>query len=296
MKSPARRLPTWVCLGLALLLLACLALGFVAQQKSSQLRADLADQLAIGQQLGALETLAEQEGAASLQEASSQTLGLLSPAARQLSQEEPLSLAASLPDQLEASSQALLSLGLEAQDPQDRALAFWGLLDLWKAAQLEGLTDQPYPPALAEQKKLLTDYSCQQPAQALEGAEQASGQGENPFGNLQDQLHQLSYRSSYYLARADQGYGQVQDQARATLQKAESAWFLATPLLSCQGLLLGQAPAYSLVPADQASPTLSSSEQALAQTSRDLLGASSLPLEEQDLEALALLLAFDLSA
>lgn len=277
-RFPRQALTMAFCL-LAGFSLFFLAGGWFALNQTQQIRDELIEQTTISGQLAAL--AAREDLGAALATAVTDSQGRLAPAARAAEAEAG---AEGLAQQLETTISALLDLGLRADEVEDRTLAWLTAQDLWWAAQADGL-ELARPQLLTEAQAALTASSCVSAIQAspLESLAQ-----------LQASLDQLIYLSQVYSARAQQDYGQVAEEARAALAQASKLRELTSPLLACQGQQVANQPAYQLAEAEQAAAQLEELQLGLSQQVQGLLRDPNLPLENHELENLALVLLFAL--
>ncbi len=277
-RFPRQALTMAFCL-LAGFSLFFLAGGWFALNQTQQIRDELVEQSTISGQLSSL--AARQDLGETLTATVAKAQERLAPAARATGAE---AASESLPQQLETTLSALLDLGLRADEAEDRTLAWLTAQDLWWAAQTDGV-ELARPQLLSQAEAALASTSCASPAQAspLE-----------PLAQLQASLDQLIYLSQVYTARAQQDYGQVAEQAQVSLSQAGELRELISPLLACQGQQLADQPAYQLAEPEQAAAQLEELQLGLSQQVQGLLRDPNLPLENHELENLALVLLFAL--
>lgn len=292
MNRSVRLAPVLVAALLAGLLVVLLAVGWFSQRQAEQIRADLSDQSTMAAQLTALQQAADESGQDALGQAAQAALESLAPAAQDVTvtDYEPVE------QQLQSTVSALLEIGFTAQDAGDRARALTAVVDVWGAAQQDELTEQAYPDALSDELEQVTSYSC--------GDEQlTAGVTDSPTGGqvaqpdsllpLQESIYQLNYVSEVYLARAEQGYAPVAEQAGQLAVATDRMGQLAAPVLSCYGAFESPAASYPLAEAGDAPQQLTDFTAAIESNARAALADQTLATSADDIEALALILALD---
>ncbi|WP_421083462.1 hypothetical protein [Rothia nasimurium] len=292
MNRSVRLAPVFLALLFAGLLVALLAVGFLSQRKTEQVRADLLDQSTMAAQLTALHLAADEAGQAELSQAAQGALESLATAAQEVTvtEFEPVE------QQLQSTASALLEVGFSTQDAGDRARALTAVIDLWQAAHQGGLTEQAYPDALSDEVERIRNFSCSSEKLPLEETTSAAGeQVAQPASLLpfQQSIYQLNYVSEVYAARADQGYADVAAQAGQLAEATTAMEHLATPLFTCYGVLEAPAASYPVEDAASASQQISEFTAALEANARAVLADQALAPAADDLEALALILALD---
>lgn len=264
---------------LALVLMVLLTLGLRGTRQAEQTRAKLTGQTAIATQVLSVQQAAEAEGDTELAQAAEQALENLAPAART----PDLDSVRPLPQQLNLSADALVQLGLDAQNPGDRARAFTALSNIWSAAQKSGITEGAYPAALTEELDRLAGTSCTAQTPATQPVEALTA--------LQENIHAMHYASTVYLARAQQGYEAVTEQAQQVAQKARELQTLTTPTLACAGQLQAASASYELVEPAEANAQLTQLSQGVRTNALAALSEDGVSTDATDLEVAALALA-----
>lgn len=292
MNRSVRLAPVLVAALLAGLLVALLAVGWFSQRQAEQIRADLSDQSTMAAQLTALQQAADESGQDALGQAAQAALESLAPAAQDITvtEYEPVE------QQLQSTVSALLEVGFSTQDASDRARALTAVVDVWGAAQQDELTEQAYPDALSDELDQVTSYSCGD-EQLTAGVTDSStgGQVAQPDSllPLQESIYQLNYVSEVYLARAEQGYAPVAEQAAQLATATTDMGHLAAPVLTCYGAFEAPAASYPLAKAADAPQQLTDFTAALEKNARATLADQTLATSADDIEALALILALD---
>lgn len=292
MNRSVRLAPVLVAALLAGLLVVLLAVGWFSQRQAEQIRADLSDQSTMAAQLTALQQAADESGQDALGQAAQAALESLAPAAQDVmvTDYEPVE------QQLQSTVSALLEVGFSTQDAGDRARALTAVVDVWGAAQQDELTEQAYPDALSDELEQVTSYSCGD-EQLTAGVTDSStgGQVAQPDSllPLQESVYQLNYVSEVYLARAEQGYAPVAEQADQLAVATDRMGQLAAPVLSCYGAFETPAASYPLTEAADAPQQLTDFTAALEKNARATLADQTLATSADDIEALALILALD---
>ncbi|MDO4897849.1 MAG: hypothetical protein Q3965_00940 [Rothia sp. (in: high G+C Gram-positive bacteria)] len=282
----ARSLPRFLALCALLLLVALLYLGFWSRHRASEVRAELASQVAIAQNLQTLQKslAASETSAPALSEALDTVLGELAPAARDLAEEQE---AGDVPEQLADSLDSLLYEGLAATDAADRGRALSGFIALWQAAQQDHLAQGAYPQPLEQKLEGLAGFTCQQKADRGSTAAPAAL-------NLQGELAQLGYVSEVIAAR--QEYSAVQAQAQGTAGLAASSRAELEPLLSCWGLSVAPEPFYPVPAPDGAEQELTNLLGQVGSSAQLALAEPELPVTADELELLLVKVALDASS
>lgn len=292
MNRSVRLAPVLAAIFLAGLLVVLLALGWFSQRQAEQVRAELLDQSTMAAQLTALQQAADDSGKTELSQASQSALESLAPAVQDVTvtDYEPVE------QQLQSTVSALLEVGFTTQDAGDRARALTAVVDVWGAAQQDELTEQAYPDALSDELEQVTSYSCGD-EQLTAGVTDSStaGQVAQPASllPLQESIYQLNYVSEVYLARAEQGYAPVAEQAAQLALATDRIGQLAAPVLTCYGAFEAPAASYPLAEAADAPQQLTDFTAALEQNARATLADQTLATSADDIEALALILALD---
>lgn len=292
MNRSVRLTPVLVAALLAGLLVVLLAVGWFSQRQAEQVRADLSDQSTMAAQLTALQQAADESGQDALGQAAQAALESLAPAAQDVmvTDYEPVE------QQLQSTVSALLEIGFTTQDAGDRARALTAVVDVWGAAQQDELTEQAYPDALSDELDQVTSYSCGD-EQLTAGVTDSStaGQVAQPASllPLQESIYQLNYVSEVYLARAEQGYAPVAEQADQLATATDRMGQLAAPVLTCYGAFEAPAASYPLAEAADAPQQLADFTAALEKNARATLADQTLATSADDIEALALILALD---
>lgn len=292
MNRSVRLAPALAAIFLAGLLVVLLALGWFSQRQAEQVRADLLDQSTMAAQLTALKEAADDSGKTELSQASKSALESLAPAAQDITvtDYEPVE------QQLQSTVSALLEVGFTTQDAGDRARALTAVVDVWGAAQQDKLTEQTYPEALSDELDQVTSYSCGD-ERLTAGVTDSStaGQVAQPASllPLQESIYQLNYVSEVYLARVEQGYAPVAEQADQLATATDRMGQLAAPVLTCYGAFEAPAASYPLAEAADAPQQLTDFTAALEQNARATLADQTLATSADDIKALALILALD---
>ncbi|WP_237224553.1 hypothetical protein [Rothia nasisuis] len=279
MSRSARLILFVVASTLTLVLVILLMLGSRGARQAEQTRAKLTDQTAIATQLLSVQQAAEAEGETELAQAAEQALENLAPAART----PALDSVHPLPQQLNLSADALVQLGLDTQNPGDRARAFTALSDIWSTAQKSGITEDAYPATLIEELDRLAGTSCT--------AQTPTTQPVEALTALQENIHAMHYASTVYLARAQQGYEAVTEQAQQVAQEARELQTLTTPTLACAGQLQAASASYELVEPAEASEQLTQLSQGVRANALAALSEDGVSADATDLEVAALALA-----
>lgn len=292
MNRSVRLTPVLVAALLAVLLVVILAVGWFSQRQVEQVRADLSDQSTMAAQLTALQQAASESGQDALGQAAQAALESLAPAAQDVTvtEYEPVE------QQLQSTVSTLLNLGFTTQDAGDRARALTAVVDVWGAAQQDGLTEQAYPDALTDEVEKVTSYSCGH-EQLVAGVTDSSNSGQAPqpasLQPLQESIYQLNYVSEVYAARAEQGYAEVAAQAGQLATATTDMGQLAAPVLTCYGVFEAPAASYPLAEAAEAPQQLTDFTAAIESNARAALADQTIATSADDIEALALILALD---
>ncbi|WP_326504262.1 hypothetical protein [Rothia nasimurium] len=292
MNRSVRLTPVLVAALLAGLLVVLLAVGWFSQRQVEQVHADLSDQNTMAAQLTALQQAASESGQDALGQAAQAALESLAPATQDVTvtEYEPVE------QQLHSTVSTLLELGFATQDASDRARALTAVVDVWGAAQLDGLTEQTYPEGLTDEIEKVTSYSCGD-EQLVAGVADSSHSGQAPqpasLQPLQESIYQLNYVSEVYAARAEQGYADVAAQAGKLATATTDMGHLAAPVLTCYGVFEAPAASYPLAEAADAPQQLTDFTVAIETNARAALADQALTTSADDLEALALILALD---
>lgn len=292
MNRSVRLAPVLVAALLAGLLVVLLAVGWFSQRQAEQIRADLSDQSTMATQLTALQQAADESGQDALGQAAQAALESLAPAAQDvmLTDYEPVE------QQLQSTVSALLEVGFSTQDAGDRARALTAVIDLWQAAQQDELTEHAYPEALSDELEQVTSYSCGDEQLTVDVTDSSTGgQVAQPASllPLQESIYQLNYVSEVYLARAEQGYAPVAEQAGQLAVATDRMGQLAAPVLTCYGVFEAPVASYPLAEAADAPQQLTDFTAALEKNARATLADQTLATSADDIEALALILALD---
>lgn len=292
MNRSVRLTPVLVAALLAGLLVVLLAVGWFSQRQAEQIRADLSDQSTMAAQLTALQQAANESGQDVLGQAAQAALESLAPAVQDVTvtEYEPVE------QQLQSTVSALLEVGFSTQDAGDRARALTAVVDVWVAAQQDGLTEQAYPDALTDEVEKVTSYSCGD-EQLVAGVTDSSHSGQAPqpasLQPLQESIYQLNYVSEVYAARAEQGYADVAAQAGQLATATTDMGQLAASALTCYGVFEAPAASYPLAEAAEAPQQLTDFTAAIESNARAALADQTIATSADDIEALALILAID---
>lgn len=273
---------------LVLLLLALLGAGWWAQTTVQATREELRGQQEIAGQLLALQEAAGDkypELASSL----AGSLDSLAPAAVEQAQKPATS---GIQEQLDTSAEALLALGLDTENLQERALALTALADIWQAARADGITDEPLPTALNDRINNLAPQACPLSSPSPQSEKTQDAQEAPavpaPLTALQDTYYTLNYVSEFYQARSDQGYEALSERTEALASSSQAYLNQLAPALACYGYTAPEAPSYPVLPAGEAAAQLDGLEKTARVQARALLADETLPHGADSLEALAL--------